>query len=308
MNIQETAVKKSILRKITRYLIPGALFLALGLWFGVPRVTGRSALSPEAGVETGARAAVQDGEEAGTETVADDGEETGAEIVAETVVEDSAESAAEDITVDGSETGIATGTTTGTATHDDPAPPDCCVHVCGAVKNPGVYTLPAASRAADFVQAAGGFSEEAARDAVNLAAQPADGTQLYIPTEAEAADILREHALRSMTGGQPVGQAADAGRSPGAGAGAAGTGAGGVGAGAAGGADSGGGGAQRVNLNQADSLQLQTLPGIGEKTAEKILQYREQHGGFRSTEELKNVSGIKEKSFERIRDLVTTGP
>ena len=295
-------MKKSILRKITRYLFPGVLLLALGLWFGVPRVTGRSALSPETGVETGAKAAVQDSEGTGTETVTEDGEETGVKIVAETVVEDSAESAAEDITADGSETGTATGT----AIVDDPAP-DCCVHVCGAVKNPGVYTLPAASRAADFVQAAGGFSEEAARDAVNLASQPADGTQLYIPTEAEAADILREHALRSMAGGQ----AADAGRSPGAGAGAAGTGAvgtGAVGTGAAGGVDSGSGGAPRVNLNQADSLQLQTLPGIGEKTAEKILQYREQHGGFRSTEELKNVSGIKEKSFERIRDLVTTGP
>ena len=63
--------------------------------------------------------------------------------------------------------------------------------------------------------------------------------------------------------------------------------------------------AKKVNLNTADSQELQTLPGIGETRAEAIIAYREETGGFGSIEEIQNVSGIKGKTFEKIEDYIT---
>ena len=60
-----------------------------------------------------------------------------------------------------------------------------------------------------------------------------------------------------------------------------------------------------VNLNTADSAGLQTLPGIGESRAADILSYREKHGGFRAVEEIMQVPGIKESTYEKIRDQIT---
>lgn len=63
--------------------------------------------------------------------------------------------------------------------------------------------------------------------------------------------------------------------------------------------------AGKVNINKADSSELQTVPGIGPATAQKIIEYRQNNGGFDSLEDLKNVKGIGEKTFESMKEYIT---
>lgn len=151
------------------------------------------------------------------------------------------------------------------------------VHVGGAVAEPGVRELSEGARVQDAVDAAGGFAEGAARDALNLARVLADGEQVVVPTEEEAQE---------------------------AGSGASGT----VGAvGTAG--ESGGSGATggKVNINTASVEELDGLPGVGPSTARKIAADREANGPFRTVEDLKRVSGIGDKKFAELADLVCVG-
>lgn len=147
------------------------------------------------------------------------------------------------------------------------------VHVAGAVLQPGVYSLPPGSRVIDAVNAAGGVGTKADVDMVNLARTLVDGEQVYIPT-------------REQTRG---GGAAATGR--------AGTGAG---AAAVGVVPTG-----KVNLNTATQVQLEALPGIGPALAARIIEHRTLNGPFLAPEELLGVSGIGEKKFAEIKDLVT---
>lgn len=149
-----------------------------------------------------------------------------------------------------------------------------CVHVCGAVVAEGVYSLPAGSRVADGVTAAGGFSESADTTYHNLAALLSDGQKVYVPTVEETRELsVSEKAVSSNgePGGRPL---------------------------------SGENGTGKVNINTADAEELMTLSGIGEAKANSILQYREKVGPFQSIEELKNVSGIGDAMFERVRDSI----
>ncbi|HEX6459718.1 MAG TPA: helix-hairpin-helix domain-containing protein [Thermoleophilaceae bacterium] len=149
-----------------------------------------------------------------------------------------------------------------------PAPArELWVDVAGAVRRPGLYKVPAGSRLAAALERAGGVSRRGDEAGVNLASPLHDGQQVIVP-------------LRG-TGG--VG-----------GVGAAGGGAGG-GAAAAGGP---------ISLSQATEAQLETLDGIGPALAGRIIQYRQQHGGFRSLDELKEVSGIGDKRFEALRQAL----
>lgn len=132
------------------------------------------------------------------------------------------------------------------------------VHVAGAVAAPGVYPLPEGSRAIDAVEAAGGLAPDADPDAVNLAAEVADGSQVRVPAQGEAAP------------------AAQAGAS-----------------------------SFKVNVNQAGTDELQTLPGVGLATAEAIVRERQENGPFASPEDLVRVPGIGEKKLARIIGLVT---
>jgi competence protein ComEA len=149
------------------------------------------------------------------------------------------------------------------------------VHVAGAVRRPGVYRLAGGARVADAVERAGGATRRADLGGVNLAAKLEDGRQIVVPLRA------------------PAGASAPA-------SGATVTGARGLGSGAAGAAAP----AAPVNLNTATPEQLDTLPGVGPATVQKILEYREQHGGFGSVEELGQVSGIGEKRLAALRDQV----
>lgn len=131
------------------------------------------------------------------------------------------------------------------------------VYVCGAVEKPGVYELPVGARWVDALEAAGGFSAEAARESVNLAKLLKDEDRVYLPTMEEAF----EQGFQEETSG-------------------------------------------KVNLNTADLNALCTLPGVGQSRAEAILAYREEHGDFREPEDLMRVSGIKENTYEKLKDRI----
>lgn len=145
------------------------------------------------------------------------------------------------------------------------------VHVAGAVRDPGVYRLRPGSRVDDAVRRAGGPTQRADLGAVNLAAKVEDGRQVLVP----------ERAPRVGGGGG---------------------GAGGPAAGSAGGAAGAPG--QPIDLNSATLEQLDTLPGVGAITAQKILDYREEHGGFGSVDELGQVPGIGDKRLADLREQV----
>ena len=174
------------------------------------------------------------------------------------------------------------------------------VHVAGAVNNPGVYTLPAQGRAVDAIAAASGAAADADLDRVNLAGALSDGVQIYVPHRGETAAPAQI---------QPNGGTANAGQA---------NAANGV---AQNGASHGGtqpqpartltasGNAQKgstpVNINTATAEELQSLPRIGPAMAQRIIAWREAHGGFRSVDELDAVPGIGPSMLENLRPLVT---
>ncbi len=150
--------------------------------------------------------------------------------------------------------------------------------VCGAVAEPQVVELEAGSRIADAIEAAGGLTETADVTNINRAAVVNDGDKIYIPEQGEAA---------AQGSSPPDGTAAapgTAGVSPPAGT-----------------SQQGG----KININTADSTALQTITGVGPVTAQKIIQYRTDNGSFRKIEDIQNVSGIGEKTFEKMKDSIT---
>jgi competence protein ComEA len=142
------------------------------------------------------------------------------------------------------------------------------VHIAGAVQTPGVFTLPAGARVIDGLRAAGGAAPGADLSSINLARPLTDGERVYIPRRGET----------------PPPEA-----------------------GGGGGAPSGGGGSSggKVNLNSATPAELEALPGIGQVLAQRIVDYRTQHGPFRSVRDLLKVEGIGDKKFDSIKDYVT---
>lgn len=143
----------------------------------------------------------------------------------------------------------------------------CLVHICGAVKEPGVYSLPEGSRVVDAIRAAGGLTQDASERDVNQASVVADGMQIVVPTLEEV-----------KNGGYTWGAAAKGGGETEDGL---------------------------VDINTADAALLMTLPGIGQTRADAIVAYREQHGSFSTIEDIMKVDGIKEGSFAKLRDRIT---
>ncbi|RGE22394.1 ComEA family DNA-binding protein [Leucobacter sp. wl10] len=148
------------------------------------------------------------------------------------------------------------------------------VHVVGEVKSPGVVELPAESRVADAIEAAGGVGEAAVLSGVNLARTVADGEQILVPNAEQAAS----------GGGAAAGAAGSSGSTAPS---EAGTGSG------------------PLNLNAADAAALETLPRVGPALAQRIIDWREANGGFTSVEQLLEVSGIGAKTLDGFRELVT---
>ena len=144
------------------------------------------------------------------------------------------------------------------------------VYICGEVINPGVYELSGDSRIYEAVDAAGGFTENAARECVNLASKVSDGMQITIYNREEAASLQADSASVGGNAGK-----------------------------------SGTSGSGLVNLNTATKEELMTLKGIGESKAEDIIRYREKSGGFKKIEDIMKISGIKENGFQKIKDIIT---
>lgn len=184
-----------------------------------------------------------------------------------------------------------------------PIPP-ITVHIAGAVIKPGVYTLPPRSRVNDALEKAGGFARRADTLAINLAEPLQDAMQIIVPSKpAHAAPRPRTKPkpIRTVAAPtptptpppvvakpsptpkpsayddsepDPAEEPSDAGAFP-------------------------------VNLNTATQAELEALPGIGPSKARAIIEYRETEGGFGTTEELQEVTGIGPKTWESLRDKVT---
>ena len=155
----------------------------------------------------------------------------------------------------------------------DPAEPkQIRVHVCGAVKQAGVYLLYEHSIIEDAVKAAGGVLDDGAADYLNLAASIHEGDKIYVPF------------LKDLD--NPYGSPAEADSSVESVIGVQ---------------DSSDG---LVNLNTADRNQLMTLTGIGEARADAILAYRSEYGKFQKIEDIMKVPGIKEGAFSKIKDQI----
>lgn len=174
----------------------------------------------------------------------------------------------------------------GAAPTPTPAPP-VVVQAAGAVHRPGVHRLAAGSRVDDLVRAAGGTTPDADLDRVNLAAPLVDGERIWVPRRGET-------EVPSVVNGGGV-----APGGPATGSGAAGGTGGATGPGA-----TGSEGAAPVDLNAATAAELDALPGIGPATAAAILAHRDEHGPFRSVDDLLDVRGIGEAKLEQLRPLV----
>ncbi|CZQ82408.1 helix-hairpin-helix motif [Trichococcus palustris] len=147
------------------------------------------------------------------------------------------------------------------------------VDIKGAVQNPGVYQGDENMRVVDMIALAGGLLETADDRAVNLAQRITDQMVIYIPTIGEDPGTVADgnEVSQQYTGTE------------------------------------GETGSEKVNINTADAAQLQTLTGIGEKKAELIIAYRKENGSFQTIEDIMEVSGIGEKTFEGFKEAITVG-
>lgn len=141
------------------------------------------------------------------------------------------------------------------------------VDVKGAVAKPGLYTLEEGSRVNDAVDAAGGLTSQADPKSINLAQKLSDEAVVYVASKDENVSVVSNTTASSAMSQE--------------------------------------GNESKVNLNTATEADLQTISGIGAKRAADIIAYREANGGFKSVDDLNNVSGIGDKTMESIRPYVT---
>ena len=164
------------------------------------------------------------------------------------------------------------------------------VDICGAVTSPGVYELPYGSRVFQAIEKAGGYLPEAAASYLNRAKGLSDGQQVYVPTQAEVdsqriaatqdgSEVTAENSTETASGQKSAGE--DSGE-----------------------AETASSTEQKIDLNTADVSQLTTLTGVGESKALAIIAYREENGPFTSAEDIMNVPGIKEGTYEKIKDKI----
>lgn len=150
--------------------------------------------------------------------------------------------------------------------------PPVIIHISGAVKNPGVYQLKSTDRVVDAVKIAGGITERANPDAINLAALLKDGQKIIIPYKISNQVTVESDKNISKN----IEEVYSSSSSP----------------------------SDQININTADDNTLQSLPGIGPVLSKKIIDYRNQNGLFEVIDDIKDVSGIGEKKFEGIKDLI----
>jgi competence protein ComEA len=152
------------------------------------------------------------------------------------------------------------------------------VHVIGAVVKPGVYLMSEGTRVQDAVNAAGGLSAEADSNSINLAARLEDGQQVNIPGQDaspnESAALATSAPFKVVETLTPTAVPSKS----------------------------------LININAATVEQLDALPSIGPVTAQSIITYRQQHGSFQRIEDIMDVPGIGQTTFDKIQKLITVGP
>lgn len=153
------------------------------------------------------------------------------------------------------------------------------VHITGEVKYWGVLELERGSRIIDAVNKAGGFTDEADTEKVNLAYELTDGVKVYIPSKNvdKESNITTQEYITTESGDNEIVEETEMKQSSNI----------------------------LVNINEATQTELETLPGIGPSIALKIISYRKENGKFSTIEDIKNVSGIGENKFESIKDLIS---
>lgn len=155
---------------------------------------------------------------------------------------------------------------TATPSSDSSEVAQVAIHIVGAVRRPGLYTLESGARVAEAVSSAGGMLSSADQRGVNLARVVTDGEQIVVPTKDEVASGLGPPGVTSGTGSRS--------------------------------------GVGPVDINSADAALLDTLPGVGPATATRIVADRDANGPFGSVDDLGRVSGIGPKKIETLKDLV----
>jgi competence protein ComEA len=141
-------------------------------------------------------------------------------------------------------------------------------YICGEVKKPGVYEIKNGSRVIDLLELAGGQSEDACLEMINLAQEVFDGQRIYIPSVEEISSSGFSFTSDYLEGGSYSEF-------------------------------------KTININSAGIGELESLPGIGPVTAQNIIDYRNANGLFKDKAELKNVAGIGEKKYEKIEHLIS---
>lgn len=147
------------------------------------------------------------------------------------------------------------------------------VHVAGEVNNPGVYEMNQGDRVFQAIDKAGGAKDTADLSLINLAEKLKDGEKIIVypkVSSVEESNTLFQETTNQNTYYKPQ--------------------------------------SNLININTASREELESLPGIGEVLAQRIVDYRNNNGYFKTIEEIKEVSGIGEKKFEAIRNLITVGP
>lgn len=149
------------------------------------------------------------------------------------------------------------------------------IHITGEVKKPGIVKLPEGSRIEDAIQAAEGLTENADISNVNLAYVIDDGSKITIPKLSNINE-KEEDIINKDSGENIVDLIQENNPSK----------------------------TEKININKATTEQLQNLPGIGESTALKIIEYRDKNGKFKNIEEIKNVNGIGENKYDKIKEHI----
>ena len=142
---------------------------------------------------------------------------------------------------------------------------DILVYVSGCVKNNIVVQLKSGSRIKDAIDAAGGLTEEADLTSVNLAYILEDGEKIYIPKKGEEMPLEENSSNYTSSSSK----------------------------------------SSKININTATQTELESIPGIGSSTATKIIDYRKENGKFKNIEDIKNISGIGDAKFEKMKDYIS---
>lgn len=153
------------------------------------------------------------------------------------------------------------------------------IYITGQIKNEGVYEVKENSRITDIIQEAGGLTDDANIDSLNLAYRVEDGMKIYIPKKGEKENEIQDDTNIYVTNKNNTTDKISENNKINS-------------------------KNQKININTATQTELETLPGIGVSTALKIINYRKENGKFKSIEDIKKVSGIGDSKYEKIKTLI----